>query len=316
MFESKSAGNLFLFGEHAVVYGKPAVITSVDLRTKCSLEKKDSGISINSKELGTAEEINGEKTGNPDLFILLDFCRELLFKFEMTSGLNIYIESEIPVASGMSSSTAVLCSILSAFSKEFNLSIEKKDYYNLIIESQKKIHGGKASGSEIISSSIGGFNYLSFKDGKLNIVELDKLPIDVVIGDTGISMKTSTTVGGYIPNLMKEKPEFVKNAFDRIEEICNRGVEAIKRKDFALIGQLINENQNVLFSLGLSHPKIDLAVKNALLAGAYGAKLSGKGQGGIMFAITDKEHKEKVALAIEDSGLKVIKTKIGTEGLI
>jgi len=314
MASCSSPGNLFLFGEHAVVYGKPVIITSVNLRVDCKIKSlSQEKIKISSKELGEAL-LTKKKRGRKDLFILLDLCQDLLLKFKIKKGLDLIIKSGIPVASGLSSSTATLCSILGAFSKLFNLGIKPENYYNHLIKYQKIIHGGKASGVEIISSSQGGFNYVSFKK-KLRIKKLGKCPFKIVIGDSGIKTKTAKTVKNFIPKLMKKSPKLVLKSFDKIEELTNEGLKAVLKQDLIKMGRLVNENQIILSRLGLSHPRLDRGIKAALNAGAYGAKLSGKGQGGVMFALVNQSSQERVAKAIKNAGLKVIITKIGIEGI-
>lgn len=311
--ESKSPGNIFLFGEHAVVYNKPAIIGSVGLYTKCIIGKlKNKEIIIYSGELGKAFCKNNIKKGKKDLFPLINLCNFLVRKYKLKCGLEIKIESQIPAASGLSSSSAVLCSILRSFSKLFNLRLKDGDYYRYLINFQKEIHGGKASGAEIISSSFGGLNYIYFyKNGlKHRQINLNHKLI-AVIGDTKIKTKTSKTVALYIPKLIKRDRLFVNKSFNKIKLICKQSLSAFKRNDLIMLGKLLNKNQEILKSLGLSHPKIDLAVKKALDAGAFGAKLSGKGQGGIMFALTNAKHKFLVADAIKKAGLKTKIIKIG-----
>lgn len=314
MIQSSSPGNLFLFGEHAVVYKKPAIVVSVGKRAKCEAKTMSLGkIEIDSREFGRAS-LYEKKKGNKDLFILLDLCRNFLFKFKIKKGVHLKINSDIPVASGMSSSSAVLCSILCSLSKLFSLGIRKRDYYKHLIEYQRVIHGGRASGAEIISSSEGGFSYISFNQD-LKIKKLGSFPFEVVIGDTGIKTKTSRTVKFHIPNLMREKPNFVKKCFTKIEKMTKKGLKAILERDSMEIGRLMKKNQKILSELGLSHHKLDVAIEKALDAGAYGAKLSGKGQGGVMLALVDKKSQERVAKAIKKAGLEVIQTKIGVEGI-
>lgn len=314
MIQSSSPGNLFLFGEHAVVYKKPAIIVSVGKRVKCQAKTMSLGkIEIDSREFGKASFCK-KKRGNKDLFILLDLCKDFLSKFKIKKGIRLKIISDIPVASGMSSSSAVLCSILCSLSKLFGLGIHKRDYYKYLIGYQRVIHGGRASGAEIISSSEGGFSYISFNQD-LKIEKLGSFPFEVVIGDTGIKTKTSRTVKFHIPNLMREKPDFVKRCFTKIEKITKKGLKAILERDLTEIGRLMSKNQKILSELGLSHPKLDVAIKKALEAGAYGAKLSGKGQGGVMLALVDRKSRGRVAKAIKEAGLEVIQTRIGVKGV-
>lgn len=126
MVTSQALGNISLFGEHAVIYSQSTIIVSVNLQAKCQMEKTSrSHIRILSRKLGWALFINYKKTGNKDMFVLLDLYQELLYKNQIKSGLEITIESQVPPEGGLSSSTAVLCSILSSFSKLFQIDIDK-----------------------------------------------------------------------------------------------------------------------------------------------------------------------------------------------
>ncbi|MFH0987611.1 MAG: mevalonate kinase [Patescibacteria group bacterium] len=309
-----SPGNLFLFGEHAVVYGKPAIIASVDLRARCQIKVRPAEeIKIASRDIGVAVLRHGRK-GAEELFPLLDLCKETLFRFRIKKGIHVEIESDIPVSRGLSSSSAVLCSVLGSLSKTFKLNIKKGDYYNSLIKYQRIIHGGRASGAEIVSSSQGGFNYISFERG-LKIRRLGVFPFEAIIGDTGIETRTSKTVKEFIPKLLKKTPSFVRKCFSKIEELTNEGLRKILEKDIVKTGKLLTGNQRILSMLGLSHPRLEKGINAALSAGAFGAKLSGKGQGGVMLALVDKSSSNKVARAIKRAGLKVIKTKIGVGGV-
>jgi len=314
MTRCSSAGNIFLFGEHAVVYGKPGIITSIELRAECKIRViAQRKIKIFSRELGRASFYK-RKVGEENLFVLLDLIGDLLFKFGIRKGIELEISSNIPVASGMSSSSAVLCAILGCFSKLFGLKIKKEEYYKYLIKYQRIIHGGKASGSEIISSSQGGFNYIAFRP-RLEIKRLGQFPFHIVIGDTGIKTKTSKTVKEFVPKLIKKQPTFVRRCFCQIEKLTKEALKAISDQNIVKIGKLMNKNQEVLADLGLSHPKLDLGIRAAIEAGAYGAKLSGKGQGGVMVALVDDKSKGRIARAIKKAGLEVIQTKIGVEGI-
>ncbi len=314
---TNAPGSIFLLGEHAVVYSGTAIAASIDLKTYCEAQISDKKhIKIYSEEFGEARlryKFFRLKVmeGNQELFPLLALIEKIREKFRIKCGIEIVISSNIPAQSGLSSSSAVLCAILKSLSALFNLDIEEKEYYRYLISTQRKIHGGRASGVEIFSSSLGGINRVSFSDEVILIEKFSSVDLWVIIGNTGIKTKTSETVGLKVPELMKRNRKEVMKKFNEISLLCDEGFKALKVKDLIKLGQLMNKNQELLASLGLSHPKIDSAIKGALKAGALGAKLSGKGQGGVMIALTDKQHEKKVAKAIRNAGLEVIKTKIG-----
>ncbi len=313
-----SPGNIFFAGEHAVVYGKPAIVASVERRTRVRVvPREDDMVIVNSRELGIAEmRVNGEgKRGPKELEVILDFIDSLITKSLMARGFEVYIESEIPIESGMSSSTAVFSAILEALNNYLELGIPREDYFSIIHPFQEIVHGGKASGSEIFSSVFGGFHWLEKREGKLVGEKIRELEIPVVIGNTMVRAPTKLTVGYHVPSLMDRYPELVNRAWEDIEAITREMRRAIEKEDLERLGGLMNENHRILRDLKLSHPKLEDCIEEALKAGALGAKLSGGGWGGIMFAICYPEDQEKIAEAVQKTRAEVIKTRIGGEGL-
>ncbi len=311
-------------GEHAVVYGHPGIIAAIGKRTYCiASERTDNKVLIDSKEFGKASGLLESATitsreGKKELMPLFNLIEILAKKHEIKKGLELKIESEIAIESGMSSSTAVLSAILCSVNELLGLGIEKKEYFDYLYPLQVEIHGGKASGSEIISSSLGGYNRIQKveKRGKATLAwrNLGEHCFSVVVGNTRVRAPTALTVGMHVPSLMKRFPGMVEQAFDNITRLCDEIEEALKKEDIEHLGALMNENQKILADLGLSHPKLDDCINEALKAGALGAKLSGGGWGGAMFALVKEGDEQKVAKAIESTGAEAIITTIGGAG--
>ncbi len=321
MIKASAPGNLFFFGEYAALFGKPSICAAVNIRTQVELRpRNDDRVTVDSDAFGHADaKINKglslESVDAEELRPVLGLVDDLVQRFNIKNGFDLKIESEIPPNSGMSSSTAVFCAILKAVSTYAAVDIKNEEYFDIIYHHQAKVHGGKASGMEIISSSVGGFNYLTKKSGKIQTESLDSGSFPVVIGNTRISAPTALSVKYHIPGMEKRFPNLMKKSFDEIENICVGAKKYIQKGDISGVGELMNRNQKVLSDIGVSHPKLDDCISEAKKAGALGAKLSGSGWGGICFALCDAKNKKEVALAIEKTGCEAIITDIGCAGV-
>ena len=324
--KASAPGNLFFAGEHAVVYNYPAIVTSIGKRTFATASSRDDVVvEIESSAFGiaTAKNRNGQlierSMEKKELNSVMDLCEKVIQDFKITDGFSLKIESEIPVESGMSSSTAVLCASFCAITELFEHHVKPEKYFDFLYPLQVKIHGGKASGAEIYSSSVGGFNRIQKleENGKVvqKVKSLGKQEFSVVIGNTKVRGSTALVVGVHHPSIIKRFPELVQDSWKKIEKIVKSMQSAIKKGDVVKVGKLMNTNQKVLVKLMISHPKLDDCINEALKAGAFGAKLSGGGWGGVMFALVRKEDEDKVAKAIESTGSEAIITEIGGDGV-
>lgn len=331
VIQTSAPGNIFFFGEHSVVYERPAIVAAIDMRTSSRIrQRNDDRIIVRSPGYGIVEDSIGgvmksRFQSHEDYKNVMDPVRDLIAVFgertgRLRMGFELDISSDIPKHSGgMSSSTAVLCSVLGAINSLYGHDLEKELYFEWLYPLQVKVHGGAASGSEITSSSVGGYNKVRIdKSGekpKLERKNLGEREFHIVIGNTGIEAKTSETVP-YVRSGWNGHKESYEKVFDRIAEIVLEGERAIRKGDAAIIGELMNENHELLArELGVSHPMLNRLVDSARKAGAYGAKLSAGGKGGIMIALADKEKQKKVSDAIKKAGGIPYITTVGVEGI-
>lgn len=327
LIKTSAPGNLFFFGEHAAVYGRPAICAAVDRRTYVDLAgRNDSKILVYSDIFGSGSaEISENGLSNkvfkaPELSTTFDFIEMLAARFKIPSGFELTIRSDVPVNSGMSSSTALLSAVFKAVSNFAGQNIRPEEYFDYLYPMQVKVHGGHASGSEIVSSALGGFNKVQKieADGKTNLKfeHLGVHKFSIIVGNTKVSSPTSLTVGYHVPSLIARNKTRVFGVFDEIASICEKAEAVLAKDNEVKLGKLMNKNQELLSSLGLSHPKLDDCIEEARKAGALGAKLSGSGWGGIMFALTRKEDAQKVLRAIQTTGADAFKTEVGGNGVL
>jgi mevalonate kinase len=298
MISCSAPGKIYLFGEHAVVYGETAIACAVELRTRVRAVLDDS-IVVKSQIGRTG--IDFEK--HPYISSVIEKMREIT----PIDGVFLEVDSEIPVGSGLGSSAAVTIACIGALNKLFScgLSLEKiaKTGHEVEIRVQ-----GAASPTDTYVSTFGGV---------VTIPERRKLRIPdcgIVIGDTGIFSSTKELVAN-VRKLRESYPELIEPLMASIGRISKLGESLVMAGDYPSIGRLMNVNQGLLDALGVNILELSRLIYSARKAGAFGAKITGAGGGGCMVALTATNRCAQVAEAMQEADGKVIITKPTEQGL-
>lgn len=310
-------GKLLLFGEHAVVWGKPCIVTAVDKRVRIKIERtNDKFIWIEAPEV----KINGYKKSLPELHngksakeveFIEEAVRLFFKKYNVKSGLRIETQSEFSSQFGFGSSSAVTACTLLALARLFAKKITKRDLFKLGYEVVLKIQK-VGSGFDLASAIFGGT--LFFITGGRKIEQINVTEIPLIVGYTGIKADTATLIKK-VAFLKTKYPYFVEQIFNQIEKITIQGKKALLKKDWEEVGRLMNFNHGLLGALGVSSLELSQLVYAARIGGAHGAKLSGAGGGDCMIALSSLGTKEKIEREIEKTGGTVIPVKTGAEGV-
>eukprot|EP00667_Euglena_gracilis_P015639 EG_transcript_16291 len=330
MVRASAPGNVFLFGEHAVVYGTPAVIAATSMRTHVDLEgRPDDRVEIDSEAYGRFECSIAELCARQfrtaaDYTCPLDLVRDLIKTFLEQHlpalGFRARIVSDIPRQSGgMSSSTAVLAALLQALNLHYGAGLQASGFFDWLYPFQVKIHGGSASGAEIVSSALGGYNQVRIQrasgTARLESEHLADHHLHLVIGNTNVEAATKHTVP-YVREGWERAPGDYEAVFQQIASVTEQGRAALVAGQAEEVGKLMDLNHEILArDLGVSHPKLNRLVDAARRAGALGAKMSGGGKGGIMVALVTADTKEKVAAAITEAGGQPFIVQVGVPGV-
>ena len=289
-------GKIYLFGEHAVVYGEPAIACAVELRTRVIAARSDdisikSGIGTTGLDFEVHPYVSSaiKKLGSPDVAI--------------------EITSDIPVGSGLGSSAAVTVATLSAVNIECGLGYGNEEIAGMGHEIEKEVQGA-ASPTDTFVSTFGGVVEIPSRK------RLEALDCGVVIGNTnkGASPKKTAKLVKQVAKLKEEYPDSINPIIKTIGSFAGHGKDMISEKDYISLGKLMNVNHGLLDALGVCTMELSALVYAARNAGAYGAKLTGAGGGGCMVALTDSPR--GVADAIEKAGGQAIITRFTTEGVI
>ena len=289
-------GKIYLFGEHAVVYGEPAIACAVELRTRVAVKGSNdisilSDIGTTGLDFQTHPYVSSaiQKMGSPDV--------------------SIEITSQIPVGSGLGSSAAVTVATLEAINIECGLLHDKTSIAKMAHEIEKEVQGA-ASPTDTFVSTFGGVIEIPSRK------KIDILECGVVIGNTnkGASPKKTAKLVKQVAQLKEEYPDIIDPIIKTIGSFAGHGEIMVMQKNYATLGKLMNINHGLLDALGVCTMELSALVYAARNAGAYGAKLTGAGGGGCMVALTDSPR--KVANAIEKAGGSAIISSFTPDGVL
>lgn len=288
-------GKIYLFGEHAVVYGEPAIACAVEIRTRVTA-RSSPVISISS-DLGT--------TGLD--FDIHPYVSTAIQKLGAPN-VSIEVTSRLPVGSGLGSSAAVTIATLAAINLEFGLGHSNEEIARMGHEIEKEVQGA-ASPTDTFVSTFGGV---------VEIPSRKKLPLldcGIVIGNTnkGASPKKTAKLVKQVAQLKEKYPDSIDPIIKTIGSFSKTGENLLARKDYYSLGKLMNVNHGLLDALGVGTAELSALVYAARDAGAYGAKITGAGGGGCMVALSDSP--DEVAAAIEHAGGQAIITALTPVGV-
>ena len=314
---ASAPGKLMLFGEHAVVYDRPCLVTAVGLRIHVSVEKtKTQNIEI---QPSTAEDIytfaardalRKKQTYPKSISSVMAAIARLFTSYQIFSGLHITTRG--PQNSyGLGSSSAVTVATIRALSEAFDLKLSKSEIFNLSYKAVLDIQG-KASGFDVAAAVYGGTLY--FVTGGKRIEPLDIPSLPIIIGYSGSKVSTINYINN-VYQLYQRLPRAVETVFDLIQQIVDEAKSKMLSGDWETVGDLMNINQGLLDGLGVNTLPLARIIYGARGAGALGAKLSGAGGGDCMFALANENSRLEIEKAMKDAGAQIINLELSTEGV-
>ncbi len=306
---ASAPGKVILFGEHAVVYGRPAIAVPVSqVQAQATVSPQDSDLTIEALELGRTFTLGDAPESDP-LAAAVQITLAHLGAPPPAAKLTVH--STIPIASGLGSGAAVTVAIVRALSGFLGVTLETPIVSRLAFEIEK-IHHGTPSG---IDNSVVAFCRPVYfvRSQPIETVSIPT-PFRLLIADTGVASPTRETVGD-VRLAWQANPQPHEALFDQIGQLADSARQAIERGKTKELGALMNENHLLLARLGVSSPLLERLIGVALTAGARGAKLSGGGRGGNLIAIAPPDVEKNVIEALISAGaVRVIATTVSGNG--
>ena len=318
---ASAPAKIILLGEHFVVYGEPAIVMAIDKRVYARVEKRnDNRLHVRSMDLnlevffenGSFRVEQGDlKEAKMKFEPVKQAIEKVMEKHGQHVGLDIEINSTVPVGAGLGSSAAVIAATTAATGAILDVKLSKEDILRITYTAEKIVHG-TPSGVDPAISTMGGTMLFQMDTGFKPLEVKTNIPL--IIGNTGVERSTRVQVEK-VRDLVDKYPRVTEHLMKTAREIVLRAIEALKENDLETLGTMMNINHALLYGIGVSDESLEWLANAARKAGALGAKLTGAGGGGCMIALAREEKLEQVSEAIQRSGGRPFVARKTEEGV-
>ena len=293
---AEACGKIILFGEHAVVYGRPAIAVPVThVQATAIIEPSEHGLIIHPADLDRSIAVDPNNPIDP-LASIVNLTLDHLNC--PPPDVTITIHSTIPIASGLGSGAAVSTAVVRALAQWFDARLDNAEVNTLVYEVEKLYHG---TPSGIDNTVIAYQQPVYFiREQAIQTFKVAQ-PFKVAIGNTGVASPTKIAVGDVRMGWEIDRARY-EAWFDRIGGIVQQARSAIESGAIDRLGSLMDQSQVLLRDLDVSSVELERLIFAAKQAGASGAKLVGGGRGGNMIALVDDHNVEAVSAALKDAG--------------
>jgi len=309
-------GKVILFGEHAVVYGHPALAAATDQRTEVEVDC-----------CGTEFTVNGFRIHDRFHSYLVTAVDRV---WKRAEPVRIQTEGGVPSASGTGSSAALTVATVAALHRllgKTDLAAIAQDSF----EVERATQGG-GSPTDTSTATAGGGIAISAateppavgsrlwdvawrepgQERAWTVERIDIPPLTMVIGNSGVKGRTDVQVAKVAAAARKNA--LVRDSLSEIGRLTREAVPAMRTRDWVAIGALMDRAHSALHTLGINHPAVENLVQAARATpGTLGAKITGSGGGGSMIALTERP--AAVAQAIAQAGGTAHVVRLGGPGV-
>lgn len=300
----RASGKVILLGEHAVVYGVPAIAVGIDRGARASAAPLIGG------EAGASHlYLQGLDVPILDTDEERDLGRAFRAILDATLGparrpMRVDASAELPPGGGLGCSAALGVAIARALDPAASIDVVRERAM-----AWERIFHGNPSGIDTAVAAHGGFVYFQ-RGAPLEVLEV-RGGLELCIGHSGVASSTKSMVEA-VARLRERKPDMVEKAWAGIQSLVRNARLAIEAQDRIGLGRLMDLNQMILSGLFLSSPEIEHMCSLARESGALGAKLTGAGGGGCVVALVPNAGvAERVLAAWKAEGFEGFSTRAG-----
>ena len=307
--KASAPGKVILFGEHFVVYGIKTILCAINKRITVTAEKiKEEKIVIKSNIGNLISEPNKPISEiNSPLKPFYHLANKMIQN--QATGIEIIVESDIPLGVGLGSSSACCVAGAAAVSRLFE-ETSKEKILELAIEAEKTIFQN-TSGADCTVCTYGGIMEYDKKHG---FAKIESEPnFHLVIANSNIEHSTESVVAE-VKQFKEENEAEFSNLCDKESKLVEDVLQLLKNNNNKELGQKIIQNQKYLETIGVSNEKLRDMIQVGQKS-SFGAKITGAGGGGCIFALVDESNLEQSINEFKDKNYECFSVKIDFKGL-
>ncbi|MGB5739812.1 MAG: mevalonate kinase, partial [Woeseia sp.] len=218
---------------------------------------------------------------------------------------SIDVVARIPAAMGLGGSAALAVAIIRAFDALLKLNMANRDIDALAFECEKLAHGTPSGIDNNLATYGETVLYSKSTASRTRPLKLVESP-PLVIAASGQRGITKDMVSG-VRRRYEKNEALYDTIFQEIDELSIAGAVALRERDYAALGAMMNVCQGFLNAIEVSTPELEKMIYIARGNGAIGAKLTGSGGGGSIVALCP-ERSDDVSRALQRAGYRIIRT--------
>jgi mevalonate kinase len=289
---ARAPGKCILFGEHAVVHGRPELVLAIDL----------------SVQVGIRAASPGGLNGDPNAAKTHPYFRAALERLWADGpSLDVRVNSRVPRAAGLGSSAAFSAALAAALSAARG-GVSRAELAERAFAIERSAQGvgspgdtaAAVGGGYLSLNGPGGAEVFRFSDGehRWSAKRVADPSWSWVVAYSGLPRSTADAVREVSRRLAEPDGPALLDEFERVAE---GGIEAVAAEDRAAVGRLLDENHALLVRVGVSHPRLEalLAASRSVIAGG---KLTGAGVGGSIVVLPQPGRELDAARRIARAG--------------
>jgi mevalonate kinase len=344
-------GKIHLMGEHAVVYGKPAILAAIGVRCYLTLEKtkRADTLELISNSYEAQETLSKRELQSFQLNIKknwakfqksqniselknltkdpLDFTKIAIiiasnyYRQNIPTGIKLTIDSQIPIGSGMGSSAAIAVGVAAILSLHFGKTLINQTINEIAYEIEKYKHGFP-SGGDNTAVNYGGLIWFRKESDMLRITKpleikvSAKLSKNFYIINTGCPLESTGEMVAMVKNLLATSPKKVEKFLSDQEKVTRELLTAIQKSDEPALISLLKRGEKNLERIQVVSKTTQKLIRTIEASGGA-AKICGAGgfatNSGIVLAY--HQNKQTLKKIIKPFAYLCFKVKLGVAGI-